>query len=158
MRHASRIAAFAVACSSLLALSACGSEEVALSKSDPYYAGAKTFSESCAGCHTLSVAGTQGSAVKASDKERTDGPNFNARKETKANVLYALRNGGFSGKIMPQNLVTGAKAEEVAGFLAKYAGAKVKQPAAPVREVDSPAATNATTPPAGATKPATGGE
>ncbi|MDQ8044250.1 MAG: hypothetical protein REI11_06570, partial [Patulibacter sp.] len=43
------------------------------------------------------------------------------------------RNGGFSGKIMPQNLVTGDEAQQVATFLAKYAGADAKNPAAPTR-------------------------
>ncbi|MDO9355927.1 MAG: cytochrome c [Solirubrobacteraceae bacterium] len=134
MRHAARIAAFAVASSSLLALSACGSEEIGLAKNDPYYKGAAIFSQRCAGCHTLSIAGTQGSSTSAKDKEITDGPNFNQRKETEANVLYALRNGGFSNKIMPQNLVTGSDADEVARFLAKYAGTDVDTPVGPSRK------------------------
>jgi mono/diheme cytochrome c family protein len=134
MRHAVRIAAFALACSPLFALSACGSEEIGIAKSDTtYYKGALIFSQRCAGCHTLDVAGTQGSAVHAKDKEITDGPNFNQRVETHQNVLYALRNGGFSGKIMPQNLVTGAEADQVADFLAKYAGKDAKNPAAPAQ-------------------------
>lgn len=133
MRHAVRIAAFALGCSSLLALSACGEREIGLAKSNPDYKGALIFSQRCAGCHSLDVAGTEGSARLAKDKEQTDGPNFNQRREVQANVLYALRNGGFSGKIMPQNLVTGDEAVEVAAFLAKYAGADAKNPAAPVR-------------------------
>lgn len=131
MRHAVRVAATLVGCSSLLALSACGSETIGIAKSDPYYKGAEIFAQRCAGCHTLSVAGAQGSNIKASDKETTDGPNFDQRVETEANVLYALRNGGFSGKIMPQNIVTGEEAEAVARFLAKYAGSEAKNPAAP---------------------------
>lgn len=131
MRHAVRIAASAFACSALLAVSACGSEPVGLAKGDPYHKGAEIFSQRCAGCHTLSVAGTQGSNTSAKDKEITDGPNFNQRKETEANVLYALRNGGFSNKIMPQNIVTGDEAREVARFLAKYAGAKAANPRGP---------------------------
>lgn len=142
MRHAARIAAFAFVCSPLLALSACGSQEISVSKSDPYYKGAEIFSQRCAGCHSLDVVGAHGSNVKASDKEITDGPNFNQRKETEANVLYALRNGGFSGKIMPANIVTGAEAEAVARFLAKYAGQDAANPAAPTRS----APTESTTP------------
>jgi hypothetical protein len=38
------------------------------------------------------------------------------------NVLYAIRNGGFSGAIMPENIVVGRDADDVAAFLAKYAG------------------------------------
>lgn len=139
MRLAVRVAALALSCSSLLALSACGSEDVSLAKSDPYYRGAEIFAQTCAGCHTLSVSGTQGSSVSAKDKEITDGPNFNQRVETEANVLYALRNGGFSGKIMPQNLVVGAEADEVARFLAKFAGKDAKNPAAPQRAAESQA-------------------
>ena len=37
-------------------------------------------------------------------------------------MLYAIRNGGFSGAIMPQNIVVGDDAQEVAQFLAKYSG------------------------------------
>ena len=37
-------------------------------------------------------------------------------------MLYAIRNGGFSGAIMPQNIVVGEDAEAVAEFVAKYAG------------------------------------
>ena len=44
-------------------------------------------------------------------------------------MLYAIRNGGFSGAIMPQNIVTGAQAQEVAAFVAKYAGAGGEDPA-----------------------------
>ncbi len=146
MRHAVRIAAFAFVCSPLLALSACGSEEISVSKSDPYYKGAEIFDQRCSGCHSLSVVGAHGSNIKASDKEITDGPNFNQRKETEANVLYALRNGGFSGKIMPQNLVTGAEAQAVARFLAKNAGKDAKNPAAPTRSAAPEDATTPTTP------------
>ncbi len=37
-------------------------------------------------------------------------------------MLYALRNGGFSGAIMPENIVVGDDAQAVAGFLAQYSG------------------------------------
>lgn len=137
MRHVARFAAFALGCSSLLALSACGSQQIALAKSDPYYKGAALFDERCAGCHSLDVVGAHGSSVKASNKEPSDGPNFNQRKETRENVLYALRNGGFSGAIMPQNLATGEDAEAIADFLAKYAGRDVK--AAPAPDPTTPA-------------------
>ena len=39
------------------------------------------------------------------------------RQETPDNVLYAIRNGGFSGAIMPENIVVGKDAEDVAAFL-----------------------------------------
>lgn len=161
MRHAARFAAFAVGCSSLLALSACGSQQIGIAKSSPYYKGAELFDQRCSGCHSLDIVGAHGSSVKASDKEPSDGPNFNQRKETRENVLYALRNGGFSGAIMPQNLATGEDAEAIADFLAKYAGRDAKNPAAPKpktadEDATTPAVDAAPTSPAsnvGATTP-----
>jgi mono/diheme cytochrome c family protein len=86
--------------------------------------GAVLFAERCAGCHTLAAAGTEGS----NPKERVAGPNLNARRETKDQVLYAIRNGGFSGAIMPQNIVVGEEAEAVAEFVAEYAGRDATEP------------------------------
>ena len=59
------------------------------------------------------------------------GPNLNNRRETKDQVLYAIRNGGFSGAIMPQNMVVGKDAEAVAEFVSKYAGKSAKSPPRP---------------------------
>src|SRR3954447_14896433 len=87
-----------------------------------YQAGAKLFVERCSGCHSLGVVGAEGGALKVRDRERVDGPNFNVRKEDRDSILYAIRNGGFSGAIMPQDIVVGKEAEQVADFLAKYAG------------------------------------
>jgi cytochrome c551 len=81
--------------------------------------GAELFAERCGGCHTLEAAGTEGSIA---------GPNLNARRETKDQVLYAIRNGGFSGAIMPQNIVVGKDAEAVAAFVSEYAGKNAKPP------------------------------
>lgn len=38
-------------------------------------------------------------------------------------MLYAIQNGGFSGAIMPGNIIVGDDALLVARFVAKYAGA-----------------------------------
>jgi mono/diheme cytochrome c family protein len=84
--------------------------------------GAKLFNQRCSGCHTLDVVEAEGSATKVRDRERVDGPNLNARAQEKDAVLYAIRNGGFSGAIMPENIVVGKQAEQVAEFLAEYAG------------------------------------
>jgi mono/diheme cytochrome c family protein len=87
-----------------------------------YQAGAKLFVERCSGCHSMGIVGAEGGALKVKDRERVDGPNFNVRQEDRESVLYAIRNGGFSGAIMPQDIVVGEEAEQVADFLAKYAG------------------------------------
>lgn len=146
MRLAVRIAAFALGCSSVLALSACGSQSVALKADDPNLKGAEIFSQRCSGCHSLQVAGAYGSATKASDKEVSDGPDFNQRSVTVEGVLYALENGGYSGKIMPQNIVTGAEAQAVAEFLAEYAGRDAETPVGPKPASDEDGAEEPTTP------------
>jgi mono/diheme cytochrome c family protein len=109
-------------------LAACGTEGISSSVTPPYKPGAVLFADRCGGCHTLSPAGTQGTSVNKKDRERTDGPDLNKRKESVPCVLYAIRNGGFSGAIMPQNIVTGAQAQEVAAFVAKYAGEEATIP------------------------------
>jgi mono/diheme cytochrome c family protein len=102
-------------------LAACGfgKEGVSVSANDPNHEGAVLFSTHCSGCHTLSAAGTQGSGNRG---VRTQGPNLNQRTETYEDALFAIQNGGFSGAIMPQNIVVGKEAEAVARFVAKYAG------------------------------------
>ena len=87
--------------------------------------GAQIFDRRCGACHTLNVAGAQGSSFRVNDREYKDGPNFNQREVTYDQVLYAIRNGGFSSGPMPQNLAVGEEAENVAKFLAKYAGGNV---------------------------------
>ena len=86
--------------------------------------GADLFYERCSGCHSLDAANSYGSKAPGALQggERTNGPNFNVRKEQRDDVLYAIRNGGFSGAIMPANIVVGEDAEAVADFLAKYSG------------------------------------
>jgi mono/diheme cytochrome c family protein len=111
----------ALAVVSALALAACGfgEEKISVSKDDPNYNGAVLFSTHCSGCHTLSAAGTQGSGNRGL---RVQGPNLDQRTETYDDALFAIQNGGFSGAIMPQNIVVGEEAEELARFVAEYAG------------------------------------
>jgi len=104
-----------------LGLAACGfgEEKISVSDKDPNHEGAVLFATHCSGCHTLSAAGTQGSGNRG---ERTQGPNLNQRVESYDDALYAIQNGGFSGAIMPQNIVVGDEAEAIARFVAQYAG------------------------------------
>ena len=104
------------------ALVACGSQGNSVPKSSPYYRGSVLFRDHCSGCHTLSVVGAAGSATSIKDRVKTNGPNFNIRKENVEQVLYAIRNGGFSGAIMPENIVVGNDAQDIAKFLAAYSG------------------------------------
>ena len=119
LRHALVLVLLAVPA---LALGACGTEDISLAKSDPNYRGAQLFQQRCSGCHTLSVAGTQGSATNVRTRENKDGPNFNQRKEDVNDVLYAIHNGGFSSGPMPPNIVLGKDAEAVARFIAANSG------------------------------------
>ena len=81
------------------------------------------FSQRCSGCHTLSYAATHGSAPNVRTAQSNNGPNFDVRCERPVTrVLYAIENGGFSGAIMPQNIVVGQDARDVAEFVSKYAG------------------------------------
>jgi mono/diheme cytochrome c family protein len=105
-------------------LGACGTEGIELSEEDPYYEGAALFAERCSGCHTLKAAGTQGSANRAL---RNQGPNLDQRAVSLEDALYAIRNGGFSGAIMPQNIVVGSDAQAVAEFVAEYSGSEVEE-------------------------------
>ncbi len=109
-----------------LGISACGygEEGLAVKQDNPNYNGAVLFATHCSGCHTLSAAGTQGSGNRG---ERTQGPNLNQREESYNDVLFAIQNGGFSGAIMPQNIVVGSDAEALARFVAKYAGDEAEE-------------------------------
>jgi mono/diheme cytochrome c family protein len=105
-------------------VSGCETQEIDVESADEQ--GAQLFNERCSGCHTLDVASSQGSKVegKVSGGERTNGPNFNTRHVEADDVLFAIRNGGFSGAIMPANIVVGEEADAVAEFLEKYSGEK----------------------------------
>ena len=135
---------FAVAAVAFM-VSGCGTEKVSVPKSDPAIgvtsadyntdlAAAQLFNQRCGGCHTLSYAGTFGSGQNPRTYEAINGPNFNERCERPVErVLYAIENGGFSGAYMPQNIVVGKQAREVAMFVAKFAGRDAPvQPGVPV--------------------------
>ena len=123
MVRPARIATIGAAClAAAVAIGACSSQGVKVAKTSPYRAGAQLFLTHCSGCHSLSVVGAEGSATSVQGRLRTQAPNFNYRPECAQTVLYAIRNGGFSGQIMPQNIVVGYQAQAVANFLHRYAG------------------------------------
>ena len=113
---------YALAAAALLGVSGCAQGEIDVDQAN--HEGAVLFNERCSGCHTLERANSYGSKPEGqlAGGERTNGPSFNARKVSKDDALYAIRNGGFSGAIMPANIVMGEDAEKVADFLAKYSG------------------------------------
>lgn len=105
---------------------ACGTQKISVPSSDAaLHEGAVLFNQRCSGCHTLSYAATHGSAQNVRTAQFNNGPNFDIRCERPvARVLYAIQNGGFSGVVMPQNVVVGQQAVDVAEFVAKYSGTK----------------------------------
>jgi mono/diheme cytochrome c family protein len=125
MRRWSKFLVVPAVLAAALSVSACGTQKITVPKSNPQlYHGAVLFSERCAGCHTLYAAGTHGSAPNVRTAAAISGPNFNVRCERPIDrVLYAIANGGFSGAYMPQNIVVGQDAVDVAKFVSKYAGA-----------------------------------
>ena len=109
----------------------CGSGKIEVPETDASaHRGAVLFNERCSGCHSLKPANAYGSRSTGNRylkyTERTDGPNFNTRHESRDDVLFAIRNGGFSGAIMPANVVVGRDADAVAAFVSKYSGKKGK--------------------------------
>jgi len=90
--------------------------------------GKELFQTNCGNCHTLYAAGTDGDygpnldqklapAGPATTKAAIDG--------IKTQVLTALENGADSPDVpgrMPPGIVTGTVAEEIANFVAHYAG------------------------------------
>jgi mono/diheme cytochrome c family protein len=116
-------AIFCVAAAALVAVGCGGKIEVPESDQTAR-TGAELFYEHCSGCHTIDAANAYGSKPPKQKQggERTNGPNFNVRKEDREDVLFAIRNGGFSGAIMPANIVVGKQAEAIADFLSKYSG------------------------------------
>jgi mono/diheme cytochrome c family protein len=132
----------------------CGTQKISVPAADPTHSGAVLFSQRCSGCHTLSYAATHGSAANVRTREITNGPNFDVRCERPVTrVLYAIENGGFSGAIMPQNVVVGPQAIAVAEFVAKYAGRQAPKlvgaapcDSTPIGSIPTRTATTASTP------------
>lgn len=117
------------ACTVAAALLATGcGGKIEVSKDDqPAHHGAILFNQRCSGCHTLAAANAYGSRPKKTPlkyTERTNGPNFDTLEESRESVLFAIRNGGFSGAIMPANVVVGQDAQDLADFVSRYAGKK----------------------------------
>jgi mono/diheme cytochrome c family protein len=120
-RIRSALVALAGAALTAAAVAGCGGE---VDVKDEDRVAATLFNQRCSGCHTLKSANSYGSKAEGELEggERTNGPNFDQRKEEREDVLFAIRNGGFSGAIMPANIVVGDEAEVLADFVASYSG------------------------------------
>ena len=121
----------ALCCAALAVLAVgCGEGKIEVPKQQAgEHRGAQLFNTHCSGCHSIDAANAYGSKPEGQIQpgERTNGPNFNVRHVKKADALFAIRNGGFSGAIMPANVVVGKDAQLVADFLDRYSGKKKKK-------------------------------
>jgi hypothetical protein len=141
MTRARRVVLIAVSvAATAVGVVACGDEGISSKLTPEQHNAAVLFDQRCSGCHTLTVAGTQGSATNVRTREYKDGPNFDQRAVTVNCALYAIRNGGFSSGPMPQNIVEGAEAEELAKFLAEFSGSDVHLPPGATKPPDCPPA------------------
>ncbi len=119
-----RLLTVAVSCLAGASLTACGSQGIEVDADSEFRRGAELFAQRCSGCHTMKSAGALGSANKAL---RNQGPNLDQRLVSYEDAIYAIRNGGFSGAIMPQNIVVGEEAERVADYVAEYSGSEASE-------------------------------
>jgi mono/diheme cytochrome c family protein len=119
-----RATPFAVASLVALSVAGCGGKIEVPKQEQALRRGAVLFNERCSGCHSLKAANAYGSKPPGQIQhgERTNGPDFNVRKENRDDILFAIRNGGFSGAIMPANVAVGRDAQLIADFLSKYSG------------------------------------
>ena len=110
-----------------LGLAACGfgEEGISVSKDDPDYNGAVLFADPLLRLPHAERRRHPGHRQPRASAPR--GRTSTERTETYEDALFAIQNGGFSGAIMPQNIVVGEEAEEVARFVAKYAGQEAEE-------------------------------
>jgi cbb3-type cytochrome c oxidase subunit III len=113
----------------LLLLAGCGTGGKASSHADPAN-GKKLFLSSqgqCAGCHVLADAGSKGTVGPNLDDAFAGDRQQGFKESTIENVvLDQIRE---ASKPMPQNLVTGQDAVDVAGYVAAVSGTSAKPPA-----------------------------
>ena len=74
--------------------------------------GEELFVSNCGSCHTLGAAATTGST----------GPELDSLAPDAAQVLSAIENGGTGSGAMPQGLVEGERAQQVADYVGAVAG------------------------------------
>ena len=105
-----------------VAISACSSQGIKLAKTAPTGTGAAAVPDPLLGLPHALARRRRGLGDLGPGPPAHAGAELQLPQGGVARVLYAIRNGGFSGQIMPQNIVVGSDAKAVAQFLAKYAG------------------------------------
>jgi cbb3-type cytochrome c oxidase subunit III len=103
-----------------LALVACGTGGMAVSKGADQTAGQKLFQAKCGGCHTLAAAGSSGTVGPNLDDAFRGDKQQKFKQSTIANVvLLQIRQ---PSPPMPKSLVKGQDAQDVAAYVAAVAG------------------------------------
>lgn len=89
---------------------------------DNQIAGKELFVQKCGSCHTLARAGTKGSQGPNLDKAFGPARSDGLGEQTVAGVVRRQIAHTRRGSIMPEGLVTGADAKDVAAYVASVAG------------------------------------
>ena len=114
------------AATALLALaggmSACGSQGISVSKSSPYYHRRGAVPRTLLRLSHAVDRGRRGLGDLDQGSREDQRAQLQHPQGELEQVLYAIRNGGFSGAIMPENLVVGDDAQDIAEFLAPTPG------------------------------------
>jgi cytochrome c553 len=84
--------------------------------------GKHVFLNTCASCHSLKAVNAQGVTGPNLDTIGLDSSTPQARKQSEARVLNAIKIGGTGDRRMPANLLQGQDAQDVAAFVTDVAG------------------------------------
>jgi len=84
--------------------------------------GKTLFLNTCASCHTLGAVNAQGVTGPNLDEIGLDASSADARRQSEARIVEAIKNGGTGQRRMPANLLQGESAQAVAAFVVDVAG------------------------------------
>jgi cbb3-type cytochrome c oxidase subunit III len=128
-----RLSAAAGGLAVILLLSACGTGGSVVNASSDKENGRKVFQDKCAGCHTLSAAGSQATIGPNLDASFAEARSEGFKESAILDIVHdqikfpgqypvAQNNPDFLQANMPANLVTGQSAIDVAAYVAANAG------------------------------------
>jgi mono/diheme cytochrome c family protein len=84
--------------------------------------GKELFQNTCATCHSLKAVNAQGVTGPDLDDIGLDSSTAEARNQSEARILDAIKNGGTGERRMPANLLQGENAAAVAAFVVDVSG------------------------------------